>query len=202
MTDSELLLKISANNQSAIADYYDSVYPRFVSYFRKNYNKSDEYSMDLFHDSFMAMYDNILNHKLTPDNLTTSLYQYMLGIAIHTMQAKDRKEHAFDQISFYHSSSADTEEEVLDPAVQRTLVNEADAEASEQEREDLREYVDKAVAELKPPCNELLYNFYWLRMSGEEIAAAMNYSNPDSVKTQKNKCMKKIKSFVQEYLLH
>lgn len=202
MKDSEYIIRISANNQSAIADFYDSVYPRFVSYFRNNYSKTDEYSMDLFHDSFMAMYDNILNQKLTADNLTTSLYQYLLGIAINMMKARDRKDHAFDQVPLYHTASAGSDEVIMNPEVQKTLVNEADSEASEQELEEMKAYVDKAVSELKPPCNELLYNFYWLRMSGEEIAAAMNYSNPDSVKTQKNKCMKKIKTFVQNYLIH
>ena len=46
---------------------------------------------------------------------------------------------------------------------------------------------------------ELLRRFYWDRLSGVEIAQAMNYSNADSVKTQKNKCMKKLKPIVEKF---
>lgn len=202
MTDIDYLKGISQNNQSVIADFYNYVYPRFVAYFRNNYYKDEEYSMDLFHDSFMAMYDNILSQKLTAENLTSSLYQYLLGVAIHIMQAKDRKEHTFDQEPLYQNESADGEGHKLNKKVQDVLMVEANSESAEQELEEMLFFVDKAVSELKPPCNELLYKFYWLRMSGDEIAVAMDYKNPDSVKTQKNKCMKKIKSFVQNYLLN
>ena len=180
-----------------MAGFYDRVYPQFVSYFRNKFNKPEEYSMDLFHDSYMAMYDNILCGKLTPENLTSSLYQYLLGIAIRKMQAGDRKTHEFDKVPIYHTGPED--EVTLDTKVQKKLMDEADAEDSEKKYEELKDFVERAVSELTPPCDELLRNFYWNRMSGNEIATAMNYSNADSVKTQKNKCMKKLKPIVEKF---
>lgn len=75
----------------------------------------------------------------------------------------------------------------------------ADVEESERKHEELKDFVERAVAELNPPCDELLRHFYWDRLSGVEIAEAMNYSNADSVKTQKNKCMKKLKPIVEQF---
>jgi DNA-directed RNA polymerase specialized sigma24 family protein len=43
------------------------------------------------------------------------------------------------------------------------------------------------------PCCSLLDKFYWEELSGEEIARQMNYKNADTVKTQKYKCMQKLK---------
>ena len=197
MTDKEYIKRFTVNDQTAMAGFYDRVYPQFVSYFRNKFKKPEEYSMDLFHDSYMTMYDNILRRKLTPDNLTSSLYQYLLGIAIRKMQAGDRKTHEFDKVPIYHTGPK--EEVTLDTKVQKKLMDEADSEDSEKKDEELKDFVERAVSELTPPCDELLRNFYWNRMSGNEIATAMNYSNADSVKTQKNKCMKKLKPIVEQF---
>lgn len=153
--------------------------------------------MDLFHDSYMVMYENILCGRLTEANLTSSLYQYLLGIAIRKMQAGDRKNHELDKIGLYHRR--DAEGDVLDIRVQRQLVDIADTEEAESKHEELKDFVERAVSELKPPCDELLRHFYWNRLSGIEIAETMNYSNADSVKTQKNKCMKKLKPVVEKF---
>ena len=197
MTDKEYIRRLTVNDQVAIAGFYDRVYPQFVSYFRSKYKKPEDYSMDLFHDSFMAMYDNILCGKLTPENLTSSLYQYLLGIAIRKMQAGDRKSHEFDKVSLYHNG--ENNDEVLDVKVQKQIIEYADAEEAERKYEEMKDFVERAVTELTYPCNELLRRFYWDRLSGIEIAKAMDYSNADSVKTQKNKCMKKLKPIVEQF---
>ena len=197
MTDKDYIRRFTVNDQTAMAGFYDRVYPQFVSYFRNKFKKPEEYSMDLFHDSYMAMYDNILCGKLTPENLTSSLYQYLLGIAIRKMQAGDRKNHEFDKVNLYRRG--EDEDEILDIRVQRQLMDVADNEEAEKKQEELKDFVERAVEELKPPCDELLRHFYWDRLSGVEIAETMNYSNADSVKTQKNKCMKKLKPIVEQF---
>jgi len=197
MTDKDYIRKFTVNDQTAMAGFYDQVYPKFVLYFRNKFKKPEEYSMDLFHDSYMAMYDNILCGKLTPENLTSSLYQYLLGIAIRKMQAGDRKSHEFEKVKLYHQGEGD--DEVLDIKVQKQIVEEAENEDAERKNEEMKDFVERAVAELTPPCDELLRRFYWDRLSGVEIAQAMNYSNADSVKTQKNKCMKKLKPIVEKF---
>lgn len=197
MTDKEYIKGFTVNDQHVMASFYDMAYPRFVSFFRNRFKKTEEYSMDLFHDSYMAMYGNILCGRLTEANLTSSLYQYLLGIAIRKMQAGDRKNHELGKIGLYHRR--DAEGDGLDIRVQKQLVDIADTEEAERRHEELKDFVERAVTELKPPCDELLRHFYWNRLSGIEIAETMNYSNADSVKTQKNKCMKKLKPVVEKF---
>lgn len=197
MTDKEYIKRFTVNDQSAMAGFYDRTYPGFAAYFRNRYKKSEDYAKDLFHDSYMTMYDNILCGKLTPTNLTGSLSRYLLGIAIRKMQADDRKNREFDRVPIYHTG---TEEElILDSKVQKKMMDEVDESESEKKLDELKDFVERAVSDLLPPCDELLRNFYWNRMSGNEIAEAMNYSNADSVKTQKNKCMKKLKPIVEQF---
>ena len=197
MTDEEYIIRFLRNDQTAFAQFYDWAYPQFVLYFRKNYSKTEDYSKDLFHDSYVAMYDNIISGKLTTSNLTSSLYQYLLGIAIRKMQAGDRKTHELDKVPLFHVENEN--EYSIDNKVQKSIVEEAEAEEQDKFLNELKDFVERAVASLPYPCNELLRFFYWNRMSGYEIAQAMNYSNADSVKTQKNKCMKKLKPIVEQY---
>lgn len=195
--DKEYVKRIAVNDQSAIAAFYDDTYPKFVSYFRKKYGKTVDYSKDLFQEAYMAMYDNILRGKLTDESLKSSLYQYLLGIAIRMMQAMDRKSHELDRISLYSQNGSG--EGDLDVKVRNKLLDISDAEQSERKSEELKDFVGRMIVELNPPCSELLKHFYWERLSGSEIAEVMNYSNADSVKTQKNKCMKKLKPIVAQF---
>ena len=81
----------------------------------------------------------------------------------------------------------------------KRMMEQADGEESERRHLELEAFVDRVVAQLKPPCDKILRLFYWDRMSGAEIARVMNYSNADSVKTQKNKCMNKLKPLVDRF---
>jgi hypothetical protein len=47
------------------------------------------------------------------------------------------------------------------------------------------------------PCAPLLLKFYWDAQSWEDIATELGYANANSAKTQKNKCMNKIKSLLK-----
>jgi DNA-directed RNA polymerase specialized sigma24 family protein len=54
----------------------------------------------------------------------------------------------------------------------------------------IRETVNK----MDKPCAPLLIAFYWEGYSMDEIANNLGYSNANSAKTQKNKCMNKLKA--------
>ena len=196
--DRELLKDIKANNQKKINKFYDSIDTDFVRYFKKNYGKSEDYSMDLLQDSILSMYENILSERLTPDNLTTTLYQYLLGIAIRKMQAGDRKTHELETGSLYHLAP-DGNYTLDSNVLEKVMESAADDEAYQKESE-LIEFVAGAVSRMGPPCHEILTYFYWDRLSCDEIANTMtNLKNADSVKTQKFKCMRKIKPIIEQY---
>ena len=51
------------------------------------------------------------------------------------------------------------------------------------------------------PCAPLLQGFYWEDKSMETLAQELGYSNADSAKAQKAKCMKKVMTFVKQKLI-
>lgn len=62
-----------------------------------------------------------------------------------------------------------------------------------QERELHYEALDVALEKLGEPCRSLLRAFYHEGKSMADIAAASGYTNPDNAKTQKYKCLTRLK---------
>lgn len=71
-------------------------------------------------------------------------------------------------------------------------VYEDDVKAQE-EREAHYEQLNVALDQLGEPCSSLLKAFYQQDKSMQEIAAAFGYTNPDNAKTQKYKCLARLR---------
>jgi len=69
----------------------------------------------------------------------------------------------------------------------------ADDLAAHRERELHYETLDAALDRLGEPCAGLLRMFYHQNMSMADIAAAAGYTNPDNAKTQKYKCLTRLR---------
>lgn len=198
MTEKDIFRAFEINDQKIMGLFYNKNYARFITYFKTKYHKSEDYLADLYIEAYEALWNNIHIGKFTASMLQSSMYSYMSGIADNMLKAGDRKNRELFKVNMFYKD-AESEDESLDLAVQKQLIDKIDQDESDAKRAELQDFVTRAVADMQPPCNELLRNFYWNRMSGDEIAEEMNYSNADSVKTQKNKCMNKLKPIVQQF---
>lgn len=183
MTDVEYIRGFKNNDERVITDFYKTIRPSFFTFFRTRYSRDDAAILDLFQDSCIVLWKNIQHGKLTEDGLRSALSTYFLSIGKYTMMAKDRK---FKEI-------------VSDDELSGMAFIEDDIEAL-QKRIELEEFVFRMVSEMKPPCDKLLKAQYWDKLSGAEIAEKYGYSGPDSVKTQKSKCIKKLKPLIEKYM--
>ena len=182
MTDAEYIVGFRNNDESIISSFYGAYKGRFVSYFKVHFGKTDAYLTDLFQDSCLALWQNIRDEKLREDNLTSSLMTYVLSIGKYTMMARDRKiKEILDDEAISRLRFIESDEEELKTLIEREA------------------FINGIVSQMKSPCAELLKAFYWDRLSGQQIALKLGYSNPDSVKTQKHKCMGKLKALIGKY---
>jgi hypothetical protein len=55
--------------------------------------------------------------------------------------------------------------------------------------------MEKGLSSLGEPCKSLLESYYLQKRSMSEIAAAFGYTNADNAKTQKYKCLMRLKRF-------
>ena len=184
MSDVEYIIGFKDNNESIISSFYREYKEVFISYFRAHFGKNDEYIKDLFQDSCLALWQNIRDEKLRQDNLSSSLMTYLLSVGKYTMMARDRK----------------YKEIINDKAI--SLLNFVESDEENLKRRIERDcFINEIINNMKYPCAELLRAFYWERLSGQEIAEKMGYSSSDSVKTQKHKCMGKLKALIDRFHL-
>lgn len=183
MTDVDYIRGFKNNDEKVIASFYKTIRPGFFAYFRTHFSKDDAYIVDLFQDTCIVLWKNIQHDKLTETGLRSALSTYFLSIGKYTMMAKDRK----------------YKEIVNDDDLAKLAFVEDDAQEL-QKRIELEDFVFRMVSEMKPPCDKLLKAQYWDKLSGAEIAEKYGYSGPDSVKTQKSKCIKKLRPLIEKFI--
>lgn len=183
MTDVEYIRGFRNNDERVISAFYKTIRPAFFAYFRTHFSKDDAYILDLFQDTCIVLWKNIQHGKLTEAGLRSALSTYFLSIGKYTMMAKDRKY-----------------KEIIDDEELGKLAFLEDDAQELQKRIELEDFVYRMVSEMKPPCDKLLKAQYWDKLSGAEIAEKYGYNGPDSVKTQKSKCIKKLRPLIEKYM--
>ena len=179
MTDGEYIRAFRADDQTIITRFYNEHRAVFVRDIGKYFRiLNEDLLADIFQEAIIRLWRNIATDKLTEQTLSTTLAGYLFSIGKYVAQEKFR----------------DTREEVTDSG---ELNVQSDSplwvEESAQEKA-----VRKAVYTMGEPCASLLLLFYWDKLSWENIAEQLHYKDADSAKSQKYKCMQKLKS----YFLH
>ncbi len=182
MTDREIILGFQNNDERVIAQFYRDYRLKFCTFFRIRFGKKEEYVSDLYQEACSVLWKNITTGKLTISNLTSSLSSYIIAIGKYSLMAQDRK----------------YKEIVDDEEISKLNFVEDDAEELK-ERIEREDFICRMVSDMKPPCSDILKAFYWDKLSCEQIAEKQNYSNSDSVKSQKYKCIQKLKPLVEKF---
>ena len=135
---------------------------------------------EIYDDAILALYQNVKDGKLK--ELTCSLQTYINRIGEHKAIDVIRKKHLeteelpeYDSLDFCER----TEEYWL-----------AEGDSLEEERKNT---IYNLIEKLVEPCKKILFSFYYDHCSMEVIAKSMGMANSDVAKTQKSRCMSKVK---------
>ena len=173
----------------------EAVHRRHASHFTgwafKNFSLKREEAEEVFDRAVMVFRRKVWSSELTA-------YK---GIAENTLLfalAKNIIRDRYKKSMLYAERYVPLEDEhyeAADKSLENLACEEVDVlfDAAESERE--RE-VQKAFYSLDEKCREVLMMRIVYGYSMEEIAEKLRFKNPDSAKTQKNKCFNKLKSFL------
>ncbi len=176
----------------------------FISDFRKNENRAFEYlyinfkkpfidsilssnsglnnaqALDLFQDSLLVLYDKVLQEKIL-ELKNPKAYILRIGqlLAYERFREVRKQRDLKDQLKY------------------RTETFEIDSRLFEEIKTD-KSLADKALAKLGERCKQILIDYYYKNLSFDEIATKNNYSNGNTVKSQKSKCIKQLRNFYYE----
>lgn len=180
MTDQEYIHAFRCNEQSVITAFYTQNKERFITHIGRKFHILDRDTLfDVYQDSIWRLWEKIQQGKLTEEKLTSSLVAYLQeGIGEKVMLETLRKQ----------KESIANEEQL------RLLEDELDDIDDVIIQEERIETIRKTIADMGKPCSPLLKLFYWEKLSWEVIANQLGYNNADTAKTQKYKCIQKLKA--------
>lgn len=159
---------------------------KIQTYLRKNYSVSDDDLEDIFQDASMALFINIRDGKLT--SLTSSLGTYFMKVCINqTLKFIGKKNKALPLIDENRISNSN---EVRDDKIDQLYGFCMDTE-EEDRKVRMVLLVNNIIASMTDTCKNILHGYYWNDFSTSAIADMFGFSDANSVKAQKYKCVKK-----------
>ena len=181
VTDIRTLFDASSSNvdlQKQVSTLYQACKNKFTAYICKIHPDIDRQTADeIYHDSFIAMYRQVREGKLV--ELTCSMETYLISIG--------------KNIALKHGADLRKRQEQVFTGDFPEIAEVGETDETWHKKQEIAR---RLVSEMKNPCREVLFLFYWQRKSMREIAQAMNYRDEDSAKSRKAKCMKQLKTMM------
>lgn len=179
-SDEEIIRKIQSveerENDVAFNFLYKQNY-RMIERFIKSNNGNDEDSGDVFQDSLIILYNRIKQKQF---DLSCSIKTYLYSICRNIWLDKLRSNKIHSRILNDNRPFIDVQEDFT------ALLS------NDEKRNRIMDLLNK----LEEECRNILYYFYYDRLSMLEIAQRMGLSSDQAAKNKKYKCMKKLREMV------
>lgn len=171
-TDVELLQGIAAGARQATAQVYRQHYPT-VMHWLQSAGGDEADAADVFQEAMVVLFEKARSEDF---RLTCRIGTYLFAICKHLWYKKlEQRKRMPGQMN-----------EGFDAAYEDDL-------KVHEEREEHYAQLDAALDALGEPCRSLLKAYYHQDKSMQQIAADFGYTNPDNAKTQKYKCLMRLK---------
>jgi RNA polymerase sigma factor (sigma-70 family) len=175
-----LLQGLAANDKKAVETIYRENYSTIQSFIVKNNGYPDD-ARDIFQEAMIVLYEKVTSgsFELTCQ-IRTYLYSVCRRLWLKRLQQMQR-----------YNPSAESVDEVV--SVEEEL------DVHEKRNADLI-LMENALNKIGEPCKSLLEAYYLQKKSMPEIAEFFGYTNADNAKTQKYKCLVRLKKiFFTQY---
>jgi RNA polymerase sigma factor (sigma-70 family) len=206
MTDKEIIQSFIDNNQHGIREVYYAWRVPFEQSLMRLLPNTDDMD-DAYQEAFIRLQQHILTERLTADNIQKSLLAYFKTIgryvALEIINQRNKghnqtNEEDDDDTICIKEESELSDDPMDDEPISSDQSFDLNDDMDTQERERI---IRSLVEQLGKPCAPLLLGHLWENKTMETLAQELGYSNADSAKSQKAKCMKKVKTFVKQQLI-
>ncbi len=171
-----MLLDLKKGKEAAFRYCYTEYLPVVRSWLMRNGCISED-ADDLFQEALLVLYDKVRKDDF---DLYVKLSTYLMSIAKYMWYNRQRKVKSNREVQWSEVDAAP--EEMMENDLEYFL-----------EQEKLYQKLESALDELGSPCKEVLEAFYMDNMSMEDISKLMDYTNANNAKTQKYKCLNRLK---------
>lgn len=165
---------------------------KVLAFLKNRFGISDDDCKDIFQESFIILYDNIIAGKL--EEMTASLSTYFMSICRNKALEMLRKVSKSVDVDNEMSLSL-MDGEIQNDKIESLLALDDSDESIIEQREEL---VRDIVKSLPTPCNELLWGFYRDNLSMKALAEIYDYKSEGVVKVTKHRCCEKFRARYNE----
>ena len=165
---------IREGKEDGLVYLYTHFRKEFIHWGMKRYPVDRDMSSDAFQEAVIALRYNVMHGRL--DGLSSTLKTYLFSIGknqILTRMKKAAREYSTEEIDGYRDQLIVLEREELS---------------------DRQVLISKMMKRLEEPCASILKMFYYHGYSMDVIATRMQYKNVNVAKTQKLRCLNKLRA--------
>ncbi|WP_158860390.1 RNA polymerase sigma factor [Lunatibacter salilacus] len=173
---------IRRGDKKKLEEIYSENKAHFISFARK-YQLEEESIKDIYQETIIVLYENILEGKLT--TLKSSIKTYLFAIGKYKLIEHLRTIGKYELVPFEDVSLLD----------EISLVTENVADGLDEQTLQLK----MGYSQLGEKCREVLRMFYYDGKKLAEIQHLLGYETKDTVKSQKSRCIKQLKTLVGVY---
>ena len=172
-TDREVILGILNNSEEALNKLYLGYFPMVLQFILNNSGDEAD-AKDVYQEAIIVLYDKIKSGKFElSSKLKTYLYSVSRRIWLKKLAQQSKKT----------NNISDFED---------VLAVDEDFERHE-EKDQQFDQMKKALDLLGEPCKTIIQDFYIHNLSMQDICEKFGYTNTDNAKTQKYKCLQRLK---------
>lgn len=178
--EKELLEALGANDRVAIEKIYRENFPSIQTFILKNNGFADD-AKDIFQEAMIILFQKAKNESFVLTcQVKTYLYSVSRRLWLKKLQRDNRSNHIND-------------------VLKETVTVDDEIEGHEKQHAEMK-LMEKALLKIGEPCKSILEAFYIEKKTMPEIAEAFQYTNADNAKTQKYKCLNRLKKiFFSQY---
>lgn len=172
-TDNEAILGILNNSEAMLKHIYIAYFPMVLQLVISN-NGSEHDAKDIYQEAIIVLYNKVRSGDF---ELSSKLKTYIYSICRRLWLKR------LNQMSRYNGNIHDFQEYL---PIENDLV-------SHEEKDIQFDKMEGALMLLGEPCKTIIEDFYIYNRSMQEICERFGYTNADNAKTQKYKCLQRLK---------
>lgn len=171
--DSEVILGILNNSDTVLERLYVAYFPMVLQLIINNNGNEDD-AKDIYQEAIIVLYNKI---KSGDFELTSKLKTFIYSVCRRLWLKR------LSQLNRYEGDIRD---------FQDYLPVEDDVE-KQTDRDQQYNKMESALKQLGEPCRTIIEDFYMHDRSMQDICERFGYTNADNAKTQKYKCLQRLK---------
>ena len=178
-TDNDFMVGLLNGNNDVLSALYKKYYNIVLKFILYN-SGTNAAAQDIYQETIIVLFESV---KKPGFELKCQLQTYIFSIA-KRLWLKELKKNGK---TFLFKESE--ENNLVDVSEDLKEFDEKEAEI---------EKMNNSLIDLGEPCSELIKDFYINKLSMEQIAEKFGYTNADNAKTQKYKCLQRLKKIFFE----